>query len=61
MKLLDALLAQCGCRDPDVVVESDHPPIEPLWVVRCRSCSWHGTHEDTKAEAIAAWNKSHED
>jgi hypothetical protein len=28
---------ECDCRDPDVIVECDHHPKEPLWVVRCRT------------------------
>jgi hypothetical protein len=46
----------CDCKDSDVIVECDHRPTEPLWVVRCRSCGWQGTHENTKLEAILAWN-----
>jgi hypothetical protein len=54
-------LQPCDCRDPDVIVESDHHPSEPLWTVRCRTCGWHGSSEYTKDEAIAAWNNSHDD
>jgi hypothetical protein len=51
----------CDCRDPDTVIENDYHPKEPLWIVRCRTCGWHGTHEDTEAEAIASWNKMHDE
>src|SRR4051812_42464242 len=59
--LKEMAAAPCDCRDPDTVVECDHHPTEPLWVVRCRSCGWQSQHENTKAEAIATWNAEHVD
>lgn len=52
-------IVPCDCSDSDVVVESDHHPSEPLWVVRCRTCGWTCAQQDTKAEAISAWNEYH--